>query len=212
MSTVLEERVSTLEQLMGDLAYAQLRTERSLDRLSEEMREFKQEMGEFKDEIHSEMREFKAEMNRRWGELANRLGTLVEDVVAPNIPGILRRYFGVDEPDDLMIRRRKRHPHDRSRKREFDVIAVSGKRVFVNETKSRLRGEDVVGFAETYGELVEFYPEYGDHSLIPIVSSLDIEPDLVALCTRNGIYAMRMSDDSMDLANFEDVSRSSGAE
>jgi hypothetical protein len=70
VSTVIEERVSTLEHIMPDLAYAQLRTKRSLDRLSDEMPEFKQEM-----------REFKVEMDRRWGELANRLGALVEDVV-----------------------------------------------------------------------------------------------------------------------------------
>ena len=64
------------------------------------MREFKDEMREFKDE----MREFKDEMpeykewsrnqiktmNRQWGDLANKMGTLAEDLVAPSVPRILR--------------------------------------------------------------------------------------------------------------------------
>jgi hypothetical protein len=32
-----------------------------------------------------------------WGELANKMGTLVEDIVAPNIPRIAKRYFGAEE-------------------------------------------------------------------------------------------------------------------
>jgi hypothetical protein len=230
MPTVLESRVSDIEQIMRDLAHAQLQTEQSLDRLSREMAEFKDEMAEFKNEMaefKNEMTDFKdemtgfkgemaafkdetreanREMNRRWGELANKMGTLVEDIVSPSFIGILRRYFNVDEPDDLMTRRRKRHPSDRSRVREFDVIAVAGNRVFVNETKSSLRMEDVARFAESYRELVEFYPEYADYQLIPFVASLSIDQEVIDFCTSRGIYAMQMGDSTMDVANFQGVS------
>ncbi|HEC97425.1 MAG TPA: hypothetical protein ENI58_04615, partial [Nitrospirae bacterium] len=94
MPTV-EERVDTLESLLGQFI---VHTDTALRRLEREMREFKDEMREFKDE----MREFKDEMgefkdrtekmlsaqNKRWGEIANKMGTVVEDIVAPNIPRI----------------------------------------------------------------------------------------------------------------------------
>ena len=59
----------------------------------DEMKDFKDEMKDFKDEMKDEMKDFKGEMksfkeesrqanremNRRWGELANKMGTLVEE-------------------------------------------------------------------------------------------------------------------------------------
>ena len=100
------ERVDRLEGLMAEVAHAQMRTEMSLLALSKESREFKGEMKEFK-EFKEEMREFKEEaerdrrrMNKAWGDLANKLGTTVEDVVAPNIPRIGREEFAMG--DDTM--------------------------------------------------------------------------------------------------------------
>ena len=196
MSTALEPRVSDLEISLKELAYAQLRTERSLEELANELKDFKNES----------MRQSR-EMNRRWGDLANRLGTAVEDIVAPNIPGIMTRYFGVQEPDLLMVRPRKKHPLDPTRRREFDVIAVAGNKVFLNETKSRLKAEDITAFAADYREVTEYFPEYSDHEIIPIMSSLHLTEDLVTLLTRHGIYAMAMSDDTMDLLNATELQR-----
>ncbi|MCF8107686.1 MAG: hypothetical protein K9J81_01705 [Desulfohalobiaceae bacterium] len=124
------ERVSYLEELMQKLAYSQMQTNISLDRLSNEMRGFKDEMREFKDEMREfkdEMREYKdwskkqvLTMNRQWGDLANKLGTVVEDFVAPNLPRIARDDLGCDEVDYLAIRVKKRSVTDRSKRREFD--------------------------------------------------------------------------------------------
>ncbi len=50
-----------------------------------------------RNEWHSRWNEFekqaaqeRSEWNKRWGELANRLGTIAEDIVAPNLPRIAR--------------------------------------------------------------------------------------------------------------------------
>jgi hypothetical protein len=217
MSTALEPRVSDLEISLKELAYAQLRTERSLEELANELKDFKHEMSDFKNEMKdfkNEMKDFKdesmrqsREMNKRWGDLANRLGTVVEDMVAPNIPGIMARYFGVEEPDLLMVRPRKKHPLDQARRREFDVIAVAGNRVFLNETRSRLKTEDIISFSTDYREVVEYFPEYSNHEIIPIMSSLYLTEDLVTLLTRHGIYTMAMSDDTMDLLNAQELQK-----
>ena len=42
---------------------------------------FKDEMKEFKDESIRDRRE----MNKRWGEIANSLGIIVEDLVSPAV-------------------------------------------------------------------------------------------------------------------------------
>ena len=65
------------------------------------------------------------EMDRKWGDLANKLGTVVEDIIAPGLPGVLRSCFGVD-PDEIYVRYRIRHPRTRDRVREFDIVAVGG--------------------------------------------------------------------------------------
>ncbi|WP_373507557.1 hypothetical protein [Thiocapsa sp.] len=46
-------------------------------------------------------------MNRQWGELANRLGTLVEDIVAPNLPKVARDLLGCPQPDLCGVRMRR---------------------------------------------------------------------------------------------------------
>lgn len=145
----------------------------------------------------------------RFREISDRLGTLVEDIAAPNIPGVFNRYFGVDEPDFLMMRARRKHPTDPSRRREFDVIAVTPALLLVNETKSRPRRESILEFAESFGDVTEFFPEYADRRLVPVLSALHLDEEIITLLTDRGIYAMTMSEDSMELRNFEAVSAAS---
>jgi hypothetical protein len=44
----------------------------------------------FKDELHEDRRE----MNRKWGDLANKLGTMVEDLVYPSLPRVIQQVVG----------------------------------------------------------------------------------------------------------------------
>ena len=71
----IKERVSTLEEMMMRLVYIQQKTEMGMQSLQKEMKDFKDEM------------------NKRWGELVNKMGTIIEDIIAPNIPTIAQRYF-----------------------------------------------------------------------------------------------------------------------
>jgi hypothetical protein len=64
-NALLEKRVTSLETSIADLTAAVEVTRQNVDRLSFEMREFKEEMREFKDEMSDfkdEMKEFKNEM------------------------------------------------------------------------------------------------------------------------------------------------------
>ncbi|PMQ01786.1 MAG: hypothetical protein CBR30_03705 [Dictyoglomus sp. NZ13-RE01] len=169
-------------------------TDVALRRLETSLEEFKDEMKAFKDE-----------MNKRWGDLANKMGTLVEDIVAPNIGGVAKKYFGCEDFDFFAVRVRRRNTKDRSKFREFDVIAIWNDNVIINETKSNPRMEYINEFIDVLKEIYDYFPEYKDKKIIPIFSSLYLPEEVVVYLTKKKIYAMAMKDDNMDILNFDKV-------
>ena len=162
METVAQ-RVDRLEQVMIELAEQSKITQREVARLStemlefkdemrafkEEMRAFKDEMREFKDEMRAfkdemkafkdEMREFKDVMNKRWGDLANKMGTLVEDIFIPSFDIMLKRYFGV-MPKRISSRMKLRNEN---REMELDIVGFTEDKVFIVEVRALQTGKDI---------------------------------------------------------------------
>ncbi len=221
-------RVEWLESLLEQFI---ARTDRSLDRmekglkqLHEEMQEFKDEMKDFKGEtgglkdgvkglknktggFEERMEKEAKRMNKQWGELANKMGTIVEDLVVPSIPRIASELFDCEYIEDLITWRYKTKPSDSSRRREFDAIAICPGKVIFNETKSNPRPEyisDFISFIES-GEFFEYFPEYREKTMIPIFSSLHLPENAVRQLTSHGIYAMGMSESTMELLNYESL-------
>ena len=80
---------------------------------------------EHTDQDIAEMRQWRVQAQKQWGEIAQKMGTFVEDIVAPNIPHIARTVFGLGgQGDELLSAPRVRvwHPGDPSKVREFDYI------------------------------------------------------------------------------------------
>jgi len=223
----LESRTDSLETILGRFITSTnrslLRLSSSVEDLKDEMKEFKDEMKDFKDEMKefkdemkdfkNEMKEFKDEaqrdrkkMNKKWGDLANKMGTLVEDFAIPNIPGIAEKYFNIKEFDFLAARIKKRNTKDRSIEKEFDVIAVSEKYIIVNETKPKFYMSFVKDFQETLAQIFDYFPEYSSKKIIPIFCSLYIASNDAAYLSKNKIFAMCMKDDTMELMNFDEIS------
>ena len=171
----------------------------------DEMLAFKDEMREFKDEMlafKNEMREFKKEINKKWGDLANKMGTMAEDLVAPSVPRILRQI--VDCPDgqveSMAVHVRRLHPVDR-REREFDVVAVCGEYVLINETKSRLNTGNVDDFIARMPEAREFFPEYSDKKFIGAIASLYVDESVVRYGERQGLIVLGFGEGVMEVLN-----------
>ena len=172
----------------------------------DEMKDFKDEMRAFKDE----MREFKIEvnedrkrMNKQWGELANKMGTIVEDIVAPAIGPVVRKYFNCD-PEEIAIRiKRKKN----GLKDEFDAICVCKDKVFLFEVKSTPRPEYVFDFKNKKKEnFLKLFPEHKDKELVLIFASLRLEEDILNLLTKQKILGMAYKEwEYMDILNFSDV-------
>ncbi len=165
----------------------------------EEMRAFKEEMLAFKEEMKIDRKN----MNKQWGELANKMGTVVEDIVAPNIPRIAKEYFGCLEIEDFMIRRKVMNKLDRSKKKEFDVIAVCEDKIIINGTKSTANVENARDFINSLNDLFDYFPEYRSKKIIPVFSSLYIPENVIGYLSKNKVYAMAMNEDTMDILNPE---------
>jgi len=213
--TVLEEKVSGLEKIMMELAYESMKTDMALRDFKAEMSDFKDEMKVFKNEMSDfkdEMKQFKLDsevdrkqMNRQWGDLANKMGTIVEDIVAPGLKGVARKYFNIDEFDSFSVRNRRRNK-DRTMIREFDVIAETDTLFFVVETKATPRTEYITDFIKLIPELPQWFPAIQGKILIPVFASLNLPDETVRYLTKNKIIAMATRDDGMDIYNPEILS------
>ena len=106
---------------------SQMRTEAEMRAFKDEMAAFKDEMSVFSKGLRAESRE----MNRKWGDMAIKLGTIVEDLLAPSLPRIIDETCG-ETVMDLMIRRKRRLKDGRAQ--EFDAIAITDSSLFLNST------------------------------------------------------------------------------
>ena len=78
---ILERRVTKLEELMADLIAAQKRTDQQLNRTDQQIESTEQQVNRTSREMRDfkeEMRQSRIEMRRQWGELSNKLGTMVD--------------------------------------------------------------------------------------------------------------------------------------
>ncbi|HUX22140.1 MAG TPA: hypothetical protein VMW69_12940, partial [Spirochaetia bacterium] len=119
------------------------------------------------------------------------------------------RYFAVGEVEDQLVRRGKPHPTDKAKKKEFDLIAWTSDTVFWNETKSSPTVEVFTAFVQDDLSVFEYFPELAGRKLVKIASALAMPKELIDFLTRHGCYAMMLGDETMDLVNFESLSRSS---
>ncbi len=203
---VLEERVSRIEKAVEEfvknvgiefnkLYNSQMRTEMELRDFKDEMKAFKDEMKAFKDEMRQQNRD----MNLKWGEMANKLGTIVEDLVHPSLPRIINEEFNLDV--DFLGIRIKRKLKD-GRVKEYDAIAVAGEYVFLNYTKSTLKTVDVQGFIEEIKMFREFFPEYKKNKLIGVLASLYVDESVVKYAEKaGGFMVLAVGDKLMEVVN-----------
>ncbi len=221
MDQEVSERVSTLEAVLGEfivqttisikkMEESDRVLKREMSDFKEEMSDFKEEMSDFKEEMavfRDEMRHDRKAMNKKWGELANRLGTIAEDIAAPNVRTVATTLFGCTDVDSYSVRVMWRSQRDRKRLTEFDVIITCDNYLFINETKANPRQEYVQEFADKLKEVFDFLPEHQGKTVVPIFSSLQLPDTIVQQLTEQNIYAMSLGGETMEILNYEAVSK-----
>ena len=153
-------------------------------------------------------KEDRKEWNRRWGELANKMGTVVQDIVAPSLRRIARDELNCGEEQSFSVCVSRYRSDDRHYRREFDALYVGTRGVLLNETKSTVLSEYATRFVRFLksGEFALYFPEYRDLTLVPVFSSLRLPKDLIPYLTKNGIYAVSMGEETMQVLNRDAVS------
>jgi hypothetical protein len=170
-------------------------------RWEKQQAEDRQQLAEMEQRWEKQRAEDRQHWNKRWGELAQKMGTIAEDIVAPNLPRLARVHFGCQDLEDFMVRRKVKNKQDPSKRREFDVIAVCADKVLINETKSTPSVEAINDFINALAEVTAYFPEYQGKTIIPIFASLYLDDDLVNYLTKKRIYALAMGDETMELLN-----------
>ncbi|MEZ0323477.1 MAG: hypothetical protein ABWJ98_04110 [Hydrogenothermaceae bacterium] len=183
----------------------------SHEAFKEEMREtfdkWAEERKERDKRYEEEKKEIQREWNKRWGELSNKLGTIVEDIIFPATEPVLTSYFKCElDTLSMNVKRKKGNLKD-----EFDVVAVSQeiKTVFLIEVKSTPKVEYINEFKDKKVErFKKLFTEFNDYKLVLIFASLRLEDDIVNYLTKNGIYAMAYREwEYMDILNFDKLNK-----
>ena len=166
------------------------------ERAEKDRKKFDEEMKRFKEEAREEDRK----MNKKWGEISNKMGTIVEDIIAPAVRPAINKYFNCD-PYDMSIRRKIRRDNLED---EFDVIAVCEDKVFLVEVKSTPKANYVLEFKDKIERFKKLFPEFEHKKVIPIFASLMLPENIVNLCTKQKYYALAYREwDYMDILNFD---------
>lgn len=142
------------------------------------------------------------DFNKRLAELSDSMGTLVEDMVAPNARRIASEIFADDPIVRLAQRFRQVHPADAGRMMEIDLLAAGRDHLMIVEAKRRLNPDKIREFVEKVRSIPEFMPEYARHELVPVVASVTIEPSVIAFLNRQKVYGVAMGDETMELVNL----------
>ncbi len=184
-----------------DQIIAEIRTQISEDRAKTDqiIAEIRTQISEDRAKTDREIRNSR----RQSGELSNRLGTLVEDLIVPSIPRIV--YQVVKLPDEFIERAIRVKRRDvAGKEREFDAIAVCGPYLLINETKSRLSPDVIDAFVQILPNIRQYFPEYVDKHIIGLVSSLYVDESLVRYGQRQGLVVLGFGEDVMDVLNSPD--------
>ena len=188
MKTLLEERVIDLEAMMADL----------IETFKRRDREWEKKLEEEKKERERRLEEERKEMNKKWGELARKMGTIAEDIIAPGTEMAIKKRFNTDVKY-LYVRAKGKIGALRD---EFDIIVeTDDNKVFMIEVKSTPRSSDIKDIIEKLKRFKKIFPKYEGKVIIPVFASLYIPENIINCATKKGIYVMGLKGEFVEFLN-----------
>jgi len=153
-------------------------------------------------DLREHTRESKADrkrMNKAWGDLANKLGSVAEDVVAPNIPRMAVEDFGMTQVEDQVVNPHRVSRRGQRRFAEYDIVCAGPGKVIVVEVKSTPTQEKILDVPRRLAEFFDFYPEYEGREVIGVFASWSIPENLLPVISKAGLYGIAMGDETMGI-------------
>lgn len=168
--------------------------------IDEKVRELIEESKAFR----AEMRADRKEIDKQWAALAQKMGTIDEDLVVPDIESILDKYFNC-KLTTRTIRVLKQMGDEYF---EVDVLVIANGKVFMIEVRSTPRVAYVDEIIEKAKQFRKFFPEYEDKELIPIFASIIFPENVVKYASKTKLYVMAYREwEYMDIINFDEVAK-----
>jgi hypothetical protein len=170
-------------------------------KFKKEMREFKDEMREFKIDVKNDIKD----MKKQWGQLAYKMGTLVEDIFSPSFDILIKKSFGII-PNIIDTRKKIKIGGDNL---EIDILGIDNenKRIFLCEVKANPNDRHYVKDLDKLIEkLPYFLPQYKDYKIIPIFAGLSMDKSIVNFLTKKGYYALVFRGDNLEILNLKELS------
>lgn len=201
------QRQAEKDREQAEKARAEMQRQAEIDRRQaeadrEEMRRQLEQDRQRAEEDRQRAEQDRKDFNKRLAELSDSMGTLVEDMVAPNARRIAGQIFPADPVVRLMQRLRQVHPTDPGRMIEIDLLAAGRRHLMVVEAKRRLNPEKIREYVERVAEIPEFLPEYAGYQIFPVVASVTIDPSVIVFLNRQRVYGVAMGDETMELVNL----------
>ena len=182
---------------IAEMRASNARTDRQLLEMQQQAAKDREQADKDRQRGEKERKEF----NRQLAGISDRLGSLIEDMVAPNAPRIARTLFEGDEVLTSSIRVKRRHPSDPGLNIELDLLVVGRSHLLVGEAKSKVTVEKAMAFLEKMRSIHEYFPEFSGFTVLPLIASVGIESSLVAHLSRLHIYALAFGDETMEILN-----------
>ncbi len=209
---VYQDRLDkTVQEMKEDTRLLGERLDKTIQEMKEDTRLFKegtdrtiQDMKESTKAFEENMNKTIRDMNRRWGELANKMGTVAEDIVAPGFPFLIERHFGLSL-DDISCRRKVK---DKSGNRwEFDLVARSGNIAFIVDVKSDYNKIEYLDhFIQVLlPKAAELLPDLKGCKIIGCIASFRLAPSIIERASEMGILAISLGGDYLEFCNQEVV-------
>ena len=219
----LETKVYNLEEILGEFIIstnqmmdrADKRSDRAdkrMDRLEEnldktitEMKEdtakMKEDTAKMKEGIKSENKK----ANKKWGDLANKMGTIVEDIIEPSMNSVIKKYFNIEVTESTIHLKKK--IKSLVLQGEYDIVAVGENKVFVVEVKSTPDKKKLLHFKNnSLPKFKKLFPQYKDLELIPLFGGIRLDPELIEFATKEKIFTIAYREwDYVDILNFDEL-------
>lgn len=180
---------------MSAITYAKV-----LDLFKETDRKFQETERQIKEMQAETARQIK-EINRRHGDLANRLGEFVQEMVRPAVVRLLRERAieftrtiandGLDGEDGF----------------EIDVLVINGGDCVAIECKSKLTTEDVRDHLLRLARIKKRQHEMGEIAgkrLLGGVATMVLEREAHTFAQRHGLFVFAQNGDALELKNPPD--------
>jgi hypothetical protein len=211
---LMDKRVRSLEETVAEL-------KATVSAMSQEMLQYKEETLRSKSsdttrtalnyalrKAHQESEEAERLQERRdyieWKvKLALKCGSVVEDLVAPVICDVLRRWFDVPSfyKCSTSLDCCCSKPVAGSKVHRFELIADCGAYTVVSETRYSLDYSDVPLIMDSVRNYRECLPGGCDLNLIGCLAALKAEVSFIKYASAHGILVLAVGEDLMDVMN-----------